>query len=84
MSRKEIAPSKEAAKKTVRPHQPGQAVFKAILPEKMEWKPFAVFPPSARLAIVVGEPLREGPYTIRVKVPGGVKLMPHSHPEDRV
>ena len=84
MSRKEIAPSKEAAKKAVRPHQPGQAVFKAILPEKIEWRAFAAFPPSARLAIVVGEPLREGPYTIRVKVPGGVKLMPHSHPEDRV
>jgi quercetin dioxygenase-like cupin family protein len=57
---------------------------KQFLPEKIEWKPFAVFPPSARLAIVVGQPLREGPYTIRVKVPGGVKLMPHSHPEDRV
>jgi quercetin dioxygenase-like cupin family protein len=84
MSRKEIAPSKEAAKKAVRSHQPGQTVFKAILPEKIEWKPFAVFPPSARLALVVGEPLREGPYTIRVKVPGGVKLMPHRHPEDRV
>ena len=24
------------------------------------------------------------PYTIRVKVPRGVKLMPHKHPEDRV
>jgi len=84
MSRKEIAPSKEAAKKAVRSHQPGQAVFKAILPEMIEWKPFAAFPPSARLAIVVGQPLREGPYTIRVKVPGGVKLMPHSHPEARV
>jgi quercetin dioxygenase-like cupin family protein len=78
------APSKEAAKKAVRSHQPGQAVFKAILPEMIEWKPFAAFPPSARLAIVVGQPLREGPYTVRVKVPGGVKLMSHSHPEDRV
>ncbi len=84
MSRKEIAPSKEAAKKAVRSHQPGQAIFKAILPEMIEWKPFAAFPPSARLAIVVGQPLREGPYTIRVKVPDGVKLMSHSHPEDRV
>ena len=84
MSRKEITPSKEAGRKPVRPHQLGEAVFKAILPEKIEWKPFAVFPPSARLAIVVGQPLREGPYTIRVKVPGGVKLMPHRHPEDRV
>ena len=50
----------------------------------IEWKPFAAFPPSARLAIVVGQPLREGPYAIRVKVPDGVKLMSHSHPEDRV
>ena len=65
-------------------HQPGQSAFKAILPEEIEWKPFAAFPPSARLAILVGQPLEEGPYTIRVKLPGGVKLMPHSHPEDRV
>ena len=28
--------------------------------------------------------LLSGPYTIRVKVPAGVKLMPHRHPEDRV
>ena len=27
---------------------------------------------------------RDGPYTIRVKVPRGVKLMPHRHPEDRI
>ena len=69
---------------TTRPHQSGQAVFRAILPEEIEWKPFAAFPPSARLAVVVGEPLREGAYTIRVKLPSGVKLMPHSHPEDRI
>ena len=67
-----------------RNHQPGQATFRAILSEEIEWKPFAAFPPSARLAILVGQPLEEGPYTIRVKLPGGVKLMPHSHPEDRV
>jgi quercetin dioxygenase-like cupin family protein len=64
--------------------QPGQAAFRAILPEEIEWKPFAAFPPSARLALVVGQPLQHGPYTIRVKVPNGVKLMPHRHPEDRV
>ena len=29
-------------------------------------------------------PLRPGPYVIRVKVPSGVKLMPHRHPEDRI
>lgn len=58
-------------------------VFKAVLPEEVDWQPFAAFPPSARLAILVGQPSEPGPYTIRVKVPGGVKLMPHRHREDR-
>ena len=54
------------------------------LPEEIEWKPFPAFPPSARLAVVVGEPTQPGMYLIRVKVPSGVKLMPHRHPEDRI
>ena len=75
---------KEATQGTVRPHEPGQEVFRAILPEEINWKPFAAFPPSARLAVLVGQPSQAGPYTIRVKVPSGVKLMPHRHPEDRI
>ena len=87
--RKEVAMSPKqmvtgATRGTVQQHQPGQAVFKALLPEEIDWKPFAAFPPSVRLAVVVGEPSEVGPYTIRVKVPRGVKLMPHRHPEDRV
>ena len=31
-----------------------------------------------------GDPTEPGPYVIRVKLPSGVKLMPHVHPEDRV
>jgi len=67
-----------------RPHQPDQAIFRAVLSEELEWKPFAAFPAGVRLAVVVGEPAQRGPYVIRVKVPHGVKLMPHKHPEDRV
>jgi quercetin dioxygenase-like cupin family protein len=67
-----------------RTHLPGQAVFRSILPEDIDWKPFPAFPPSAKLAVVVGQPSEPGPYTIRVKVPSGVKIMPHKHPEDRV
>jgi len=84
MSKKRMAHLKEAPRATVRPHQPGQSSFRGILAEEIEWKPFASFPPAARLALVVGEPAREGPYTIRVKLPHGTKMMPHSHPEDRV
>ena len=65
-------------------HQPGELAFRSVLPEDVEWKPFPAFPPSVRLAVVVGEPAKPGPYVIRVKVPSGVKLMPHRHPEDRI
>jgi len=65
-------------------HQPGEAVFRSVLPEDIDWKPFAAFPRSVRLAVLVGQPSEPGPYVIRVKVPSGVKLMPHRHPEDRI
>ena len=68
----------------VQAHQPDESVFRSILPEQIDWKPFPAFPPTARLAVVVGEPTKPGPYLIRVKVPSGVKLMPHRHPEDRI
>jgi quercetin dioxygenase-like cupin family protein len=84
MSATSIPQREESTAKTHRPHYPGQDTFKAILPDEVDWQPFAAFPPPARLAVLVGNPLQEGPYTIRVKVPQGVKLMPHKHPEDRV
>jgi len=67
-----------------RRHQPGQSEFRSIQAEDIDWKAFPAFPPKARLAILVGEPSEAAPYVIRVKVPSGVKLMPHRHPEDRV
>jgi quercetin dioxygenase-like cupin family protein len=65
-------------------HQPDEDKFHAIRSEDIQWKPFAAFPPEARLAILVGDPSKLGPYVIRVKLPGGIKLAPHMHPEDRV
>jgi uncharacterized RmlC-like cupin family protein len=58
--------------------------LKTILPENIDWQPFAAFPSLVRLAVIAGQPSEPGPYTIRVKVPGGVKLMPHRHSEDRI
>jgi hypothetical protein len=78
------ARTREALKEPLRPHQPGQAAFRALLAEDIEWKPFAAFPPTVRLAVLVGHPSEQGPYTVRVKVPHGVTLMPHWHPEDRI
>ena len=67
-----------------RSHLPGEAKFKSILPEEVDWRPFPAFPPPVRLAVLVGDPTEPGPYVIRVKVPSGVKMMPHKHPEDRI
>jgi len=52
----QTATKTKAAEQGARPHQRGQAVFKAILSEDLEWKPFAAFPPSVRLAVIVGRP----------------------------
>ena len=59
-------------------------VFGEVLPESIPWNAFPAFPPSVQLAVLVGDTTKPVPYVIRVKVPRGVKLMPHSHPEDRV
>lgn len=65
-------------------HQPDQDRFHAILSEDVQWAPFPSFPPEARLAVLVGDPTKPGPYVTRVKLPHGTKMMPHRHPEDRI
>ncbi len=61
-----------------------KAAFSSILSEDMVWKSVAAYPPSVHLAVVAGRISEPEPYTIRVKVPHGVKFMPHRHTEDRV
>ena len=58
--------------------------FGSVLSENVGWQAFPAFPPEARLAVLVGEPAKPGPYVVRVKLPAGIKLMPHTHPEDRI
>jgi quercetin dioxygenase-like cupin family protein len=65
-------------------HQPGEDRFLAVRPEDVEWRSFPAFPPEARLAVLVGDPQKPGPYVIRVRLPSGARMMPHKHPEDRV
>jgi hypothetical protein len=48
-------------------HQPDQDRFRSVLCEGIEWTPFPAFQPTARLAVLVGEPSQPGPYVIRVR-----------------
>ena len=36
-------------------------------------------PKGAKLAVLYGDPGKEGPYVIRIKTPGGYKVPPHWH-----
>jgi quercetin dioxygenase-like cupin family protein len=58
--------------------------FSAVRPEALAFEPFPAFPPGVKLARVVGDPSQPGPYVVRVTVPDGVRMMPHTHPEDRI
>lgn len=56
----------------------------ALFNENVEWKSFPAFPQEIKLAVLVGDPSQSAPYVVRVKVPNNTKLMPHTHPEDRI
>jgi quercetin dioxygenase-like cupin family protein len=56
----------------------------ALHNEDVEWRSFPAFPKEVKLAVIAGDPGKPAPYVVRVKVPNGTKLMPHTHPEDRI
>ena len=50
-------------------------------PDGMKWGPAPpVFAAGAQMAVLQGDPSSEGPYTVRLKMPDGYKIMPHWHP----
>jgi quercetin dioxygenase-like cupin family protein len=57
----------------------GEAVVK--LPDQIEWKA----PPmvgGASTAILYGDPAKAAVYVTRTKFPAGLKVMPHTHPDE--
>src|SRR5215469_11128819 len=46
----------------------------------LNWGPApAVLPAGAQLAVLEGNPMQAGPYTMRLKMPAGYKIPPHHH-----
>jgi quercetin dioxygenase-like cupin family protein len=51
------------------------------LPDQIEWKA----PPmvgGASTAVLFGDPSKPGVYVTRTKFPAGLKVMPHTHPDE--
>jgi quercetin dioxygenase-like cupin family protein len=51
-------------------------------PAALHWIVPPVLPPGALIAVVSGDPTRPGMFTLRVSMPNGYRIPPHSHPSD--
>lgn len=50
--------------------------------DKIDWKAGPPsLPPGASIAVLEGDPAKEGPFVFRVKVPDGYRIPPHTHPK---
>ena len=41
----------------------------------------ASLPPGAKIALLEGDPTKAGPFVVRIKVPDGYRIPPHTHPK---
>ncbi len=49
--------------------------------DDMKWVPGpASLPPGTKAALLEGDPAKEGPFTLRLQLPDGYTIQPHSHP----
>ena len=50
-------------------------------PDRIEWKDGPPsLPPGAKMAVLEGDPMKEGLFTMRVSMPDGYSIPPHTHP----
>lgn len=54
-----------------------------VTPDDIKWVDGPPsLPPGAKIAVLEGDPTKEGPLVMRAKMPDGYKIMPHTHPKD--
>lgn len=57
-----------------------QTIVPAASVKWMDAPPF--LPKGAKLAVLVGDPSKPEPFTVRLQMPDGYKIAPHTHPTD--
>jgi quercetin dioxygenase-like cupin family protein len=56
-----------------------------VAPQEIKWGPApAVLPAGAEAAVLFGDPSKEGLFVLRLKLPDGYSVAPHTHPVDEV
>jgi quercetin dioxygenase-like cupin family protein len=52
---------------------------------QLKWGPApSVFPKGAQIAVLSGDPFKDGLYVVRLKMPSGYKIPAHNHPTDEM
>ena len=54
-----------------------------LKPSEIDWEKAEKLSNGVQNYLVVGDPQKEGYYIMMVRIPAGVKLPPHFHPENR-
>jgi quercetin dioxygenase-like cupin family protein len=55
----------------------------AVSADQLKWGPAPpAFPKGAQISVLAGDMTKEGLYVIRLKLPAGYKVPPHTHPND--
>jgi len=62
-----------------------QAHLIVAAPEEIEWVPAPPsVPPGAQVAVLFGDPSKEGLFSFRIKFPSGYVVPPHRHPQPEI
>ena len=59
-----------------------QEGVKILIPTEIIWNDAPTLPKGAKIAILRGDPSKNGPFTMRAKFPANYILPPHFHPMD--
>lgn len=70
-----------AAPLVARPEGPHEGA--AVIPaDKIQWRPAPTsLPKGALVALLEGDPSKEGHFVMRVRMPDGYRIAPHTHPK---
>jgi hypothetical protein len=54
-----------------------------VTPADVVWREGpASLPKGAKMAVLEGDPSKKGPFVLRIKLPDGFRVLPHTHPKD--
>ena len=58
---------------------------KLLTAQDIKWSPGpAAIPPGAQVAVLLGDPSKDGLFAMRLKLPRGYRIAPHTHPKPEI